>query len=46
VYVDRRSFPFLGAFARLRKAAISFVMSVRPSVRPHETTGLSMDEFL
>ena len=25
---------FLGAFAKLRKAAISFVMSVRPSVRP------------
>jgi len=24
---------FLGAFAKLRKATISFVMSVRPSVR-------------
>jgi len=25
---------FLGAFAKLRKAAISFVMSVRPSAQP------------
>jgi hypothetical protein len=29
---------FLGAFAKLRKATISFVMSVCPSVRPLETT--------
>ena len=27
----------LGSFAKLRKATISFVMSVRPSVCPHET---------
>jgi hypothetical protein len=25
----------LGAFAKLRKATLSFVWSVRPSVRPH-----------
>jgi hypothetical protein len=25
--------PILGAFGKLRKAAISFIMSVRPSVR-------------
>ena len=29
------------AFAKLRKATVSFVMSVRP----HETTRLSLDEF-
>ena len=27
--------PFLGAFAKLQKATISFVMSVRLSFRPH-----------
>ena len=27
------SYRFLGAFAKLRKEAVSFVMSVRPSVR-------------
>jgi hypothetical protein len=32
---------FLGAFAKLRKAAFSFVMSVRP----HGTTRLTMDGF-
>jgi hypothetical protein len=36
---------FLGAFAKLRKATISFVMSVRPSFCPHGTTRLPMDEF-
>jgi hypothetical protein len=35
----------LGEFAKLRKATISFVMSVRPSVRPHETTLLPLDGF-
>jgi len=38
---------FLGAFAKLRKTTISFVMSVslfvRPSVRPHATTRLLQD---
>ena len=28
-------YTFLGASAKLRKATIRFVMSVRPSVRPH-----------
>ena len=36
---------FLGAFAKLRKASISFVMSVRPSVCPHGTARLTMDGF-
>ena len=37
---------FLGTFANLRKAAISYVMSdVRPSVLPLGTTRLSLDEF-
>jgi hypothetical protein len=37
-------YQFLGAFAKLRKATISFVMSVCP-VRRHGTTGLTMDGF-
>ena len=37
--------PFLGTFAKLRKATVSFVMSVRPSVRPHGTTLLPLDGF-
>jgi hypothetical protein len=36
---------FLGAFAKLRKATISFLISVRPSVRPHCTTQLPLDIF-
>ena len=36
---------FLGAFAKLRKATISFVMCARPSVRPHATTWLPLDGF-
>ena len=36
---------FLGAFAKLQKATISFVMRVCPSVRPHGTTQLPLDEF-
>ena len=35
---------FLGAFAKLRKATISF-MFVRPSVRPHGTTRLPLTDF-
>jgi hypothetical protein len=31
--LPKRRILFLGAFAKLRKATISFVMSVRPSVR-------------
>jgi hypothetical protein len=37
---------FLGAFAKLQKAIISFVMSVSLSVRPHRITQLALDEFL
>jgi hypothetical protein len=33
----------LGAFAELRKATFSFVLSVHPSVSPHGTTLLSLD---
>ena len=36
---------FLGAFSIFRKATVSFVMSARPSVCPHGTTRLSLDEF-
>jgi len=35
----------LGAFAILRKATISFIMSVRLSFRPHGTTRLQLDGF-
>ena len=35
----------LGAFAILRKATITFVMSARPSVHQHKTTRFSLDEF-
>jgi hypothetical protein len=31
---DREFLEFLGAFAKLRKATVSFVMPVCPSVRP------------
>jgi len=36
---------FLGAFAKLRKASISCVMSVRLFVCPHGTTRLPLDGF-
>jgi hypothetical protein len=36
---------YLGAFAKLRKVAISFFMSVRPSICPHGTTRVSLDGF-
>ena len=36
---------FLGAFAELGKAAISFVMSVCPYVFPHGATQLRVDGF-
>jgi hypothetical protein len=36
---------FLGAFAKLRRATIRFVMSVRPSICPHGTTRLPLDGF-
>ena len=34
---------FLGAFAELRKATVSFVTSVRPPVQSHATTRLRLD---
>jgi len=34
---------FLGAFAKLRKATTSFLMSIRLSVRPHATARLPLD---
>jgi len=37
--------PFLRAFAKLPKGTITFVMTVRLSVFPHWTTGLTMDRF-
>ena len=36
---------FLGAFAKLRKGAISFVMSVHLSFRPHGITRLPLNGF-
>jgi len=36
---------FLGAFTQLRKATISFVISVRPCVLPHGTTGVPLTNF-
>jgi hypothetical protein len=37
---------FLGAFSKLQKATVSFVMpAVRLSVRPHETTRPPLYEF-
>jgi hypothetical protein len=36
---------FSGAFAKLRKTTISFVMSVRPSDRPQGTTRFPLDGF-
>jgi hypothetical protein len=36
----------LGAVAKLRKLTVSFVMSVRPSVRPQGTVRLPLDGLL
>jgi len=35
----------MDALAKLQKATISFVVSLRPSVHPHGTTGLTLDGF-
>ena len=43
---DVKNTIILGAFGNLGKATISFVPSVRPSVRPHGTTRLSLEGFL
>jgi len=51
IKTDRRDFYqspkqiFLGTFAKLRKSAISIVMSVCPSVCPHGTTRLPLNGF-
>jgi hypothetical protein len=39
-------YPLLEVFIKLRKAIISFVTSVCPSIRPHEITRLTLDGFL
>jgi hypothetical protein len=44
--IDSQNAEFLSAFATLRKATISFVMSVCPSVNPHGTTRLPLDGFV
>jgi hypothetical protein len=44
-YVALDYFLFLGALAKLRKATIIFVVSGRPSVRPHGITRLLLDGF-
>jgi hypothetical protein len=33
-------------FRKIAKTTIIFVMPVRPSIRPHGTTGLPMEEIL
>ena len=44
-YLGQGHMHLLDAFAKLRKAAISFVISFFPSVRPHGTTQLPPDVF-
>ena len=52
-YTVWASVAFLGAFAKLRKTAVSFVMSLSPSVRPsvcmsvrpHETNLVPLGGF-
>jgi hypothetical protein len=44
-YVNFLIRALLSAFAKLRKATISFVISVCLSVSPHGTTGLPLDGF-
>jgi len=43
--IQNEKYKILGAFVKLRKATISFVTAVSPSVRPHGTTLFSMDGF-
>jgi hypothetical protein len=45
VYSGGKLAEFLGAFEKLRRTTISFVMSVCLSVRPHGTTRVSLDGF-
>jgi hypothetical protein len=46
VFISPTDAPFLGAFAELRKANVSVVMSVCRSVCSHGTTRLPLDRFL
>ena len=41
-FLNQLTLQFLGAFAKLRKVTISFVVSVCPSVHPHGTTRLPL----
>jgi len=41
----REAVSLLGAFAKLRKGTVNFVMFVCPSVRPHGTAGLPLGRF-
>jgi len=45
IYIMGITKSFSGAFVKLRMTTLSFVMSVRPSVRPHGTTRLPFDRF-
>jgi hypothetical protein len=36
---------FISAFAKLRKVTLSFLMSLRPSVCPHEKLGFQWKDF-
>jgi hypothetical protein len=45
LFLSRGSHTLLGVFAKFRRASISFVMSVCPSVCPHGTTRLTVDGF-
>jgi hypothetical protein len=45
VEIVRNYDSFLGTFTKLRKANISFIISVRPSVRPNKSTRLPLDRF-
>ena len=44
MYLDEKNELF-GVFAKFRKTAVSFVMSVCLSGHPHGTTGLPLDGF-
>jgi hypothetical protein len=45
LHLTRSGVFLLGAFTELRKATISFVMSVHPYVRPHGIIRLPLDVF-
>ena len=43
--MEVENFVFLDELVKLRKASISFIMSVRPSVCPHEQLGSYWMDF-